>query len=253
MRLRSWVGRRSGIHREHPRGTLSLTLAGGLARTPLEERGHGLLGSRPPRVRSRRLGNEIRACAWCGVSPACRWRCRVPRGYKRVPSGVFAAPVRAHATAWHDNSADNPANPDPTEAVLWVPQTVDEMMLGSIEYYIEGEDPMSPMDLPGLGALRGRAGAVRAASAASAASAPCRSRRPRAKGLALPSRACQHRRRWSRERLLLRSLEQTQRSPRARHGRVVRGPARRRGRSRARRRASRPTPALRHFLRNDAP
>jgi mono/diheme cytochrome c family protein/thiol-disulfide isomerase/thioredoxin len=63
-----------------------------------------------------------------------------------------------YGTAWYDNSADNPANPDPTKTVRWGPQTVDEMMLGYIEYYIEGEDPMNPMDLPGRGALRGARG-----------------------------------------------------------------------------------------------
>jgi hypothetical protein len=61
-----------------------------------------------------------------------------------------------HGTAWYDNSADNPANPDPSKTVRWGPQTVDEMMLGYIEYYIEGEDPMNPMDLPGRGGLRER-------------------------------------------------------------------------------------------------
>jgi mono/diheme cytochrome c family protein/thiol-disulfide isomerase/thioredoxin len=70
-----------------------------------------------------------------------------------VPRGAVL-----HGTAWYDNSADNPANPDPTKTVRWGQQTVDEMMLGYIEYYIEGEDPMNPMDLPGRGALRGRAG-----------------------------------------------------------------------------------------------
>jgi len=68
-----------------------------------------------------------------------------------VPRGAVL-----HGTAWYDNSADNPANPDPTKTVRWGQQTVDEMMLGYIEYYIEGEDPMNPMDLPGRGALRGR-------------------------------------------------------------------------------------------------
>jgi mono/diheme cytochrome c family protein/thiol-disulfide isomerase/thioredoxin len=70
-----------------------------------------------------------------------------------VPRGAVL-----HGTAWYDNSADNPANPDPTKTVRWGQQTVDEMMLGYIEYYIEGEDPMNPMDLPGRGGLRGRAG-----------------------------------------------------------------------------------------------
>jgi hypothetical protein len=69
-----------------------------------------------------------------------------------------------HGTAWYDNSAENPANPDPSKTVRWGPQTVDEMMLGYIEYYIVGEDPMKPMDLPGRGGLRGRAGDARAVS-----------------------------------------------------------------------------------------
>jgi hypothetical protein len=42
--------------------------------------------------------------------------------------------------------------------VRWGPQTVDEMMLGYIEYYLVDEDPAKPMDLPGRGALRGGAG-----------------------------------------------------------------------------------------------
>lgn len=43
------------------------------------------------------------------------------------------------ATAWYDNSAANPANPDPTKLVHWGPQTSDEMMLGYVEYYIPSE------------------------------------------------------------------------------------------------------------------
>ena len=66
-----------------------------------------------------------------------------------------------HGTAWYDNSAGNPANPDPTKTVRWGPQTVDEMMLGYIEYYLVDEDPNEPMDLPGLGRMRGRAGGAR--------------------------------------------------------------------------------------------
>jgi mono/diheme cytochrome c family protein len=38
-------------------------------------------------------------------------------------------------TAWFDNSAGNPANPDPTAAVRWGPQTHDEMLLGYVNYY----------------------------------------------------------------------------------------------------------------------
>ncbi len=41
-------------------------------------------------------------------------------------------------TAWYDNSAGNPANPDPTKTVRWGPQTYDEMHLGYVEYYVPG-------------------------------------------------------------------------------------------------------------------
>jgi thiol-disulfide isomerase/thioredoxin len=40
------------------------------------------------------------------------------------------------ATGWFDNSAKNPANPDPTKTVRWGQQTYEEMMLGYVEYYI---------------------------------------------------------------------------------------------------------------------
>ncbi len=40
------------------------------------------------------------------------------------------------ATAWFDNSAANPANPDPTQTVHWGQQTNEEMMLGYVEYYL---------------------------------------------------------------------------------------------------------------------
>lgn len=44
-------------------------------------------------------------------------------------------------TAWYDNSAGNPANPDPTKTVRWGPQTYDEMHLGYVEYYQPGVTP----------------------------------------------------------------------------------------------------------------
>ena len=52
----------------------------------------------------------------------------------RVPAGSMLK-----ATAWYDNSANNPANPDPGKLVRWGPQTTDEMMLGYVEYYLPGE------------------------------------------------------------------------------------------------------------------
>ncbi len=107
---------------------------------------------------------------------AYRYELEVPGGSKRtvldIPDYDFNwqlryelrepldAPTGAvmHGTAWFDNSSNNPANPDPTKTVRWGPQTVDEMMLGYIEYYFVDEDPMKPMDLPGRGGLRGRRG-----------------------------------------------------------------------------------------------
>jgi thiol-disulfide isomerase/thioredoxin/mono/diheme cytochrome c family protein len=58
-------------------------------------------------------------------------------------------------TAWYDNSAENPANPDPTKTVRWGPQTDDEMMLGYVEYYLVNEDPAHPEELP-AGSTPGR-------------------------------------------------------------------------------------------------
>jgi len=55
-------------------------------------------------------------------------------------------------TAWYDNSAGNPANPDPTKTVRWGPQTFDEMHLGYVEYFVPGATPGDPV--PGL--RRGR-------------------------------------------------------------------------------------------------
>jgi hypothetical protein len=51
---------------------------------------------------------------------------------KPMPRGT-----RIECLAHYDNSADNPANPDPTKAVLWGEQTNDEMLVGYIDYYID--------------------------------------------------------------------------------------------------------------------
>ena len=45
------------------------------------------------------------------------------------------------ATGWYDNSANNPANPDPTKLVHWGLQTSEEMMIGYVEYYELDERP----------------------------------------------------------------------------------------------------------------
>ncbi|MFG0332165.1 MAG: hypothetical protein ACF8TS_02290 [Maioricimonas sp. JB049] len=54
---------------------------------------------------------------------------------------------RLEVTGWYDNSADNPANPDPTITVNWGDQTDDEMLIGYVEYYVPG-DPIAAEDVP---------------------------------------------------------------------------------------------------------
>jgi peroxiredoxin len=43
--------------------------------------------------------------------------------------------------AHYDNSAENPHNPDPTRDVYWGDQTWEEMMIGWIDYYLDGRNP----------------------------------------------------------------------------------------------------------------
>jgi hypothetical protein len=42
-------------------------------------------------------------------------------------------------TGYFDNSAKNKYNPDPTKPVRWGDPTYDEMMIGWIDYTIDGE------------------------------------------------------------------------------------------------------------------
>ncbi len=53
---------------------------------------------------------------------------------------------RLEATGWFDNSAKNPANPDPTKTVRWGPQTYEEMLLGYLEYFVNNERPRAEAD-----------------------------------------------------------------------------------------------------------
>jgi thiol-disulfide isomerase/thioredoxin/mono/diheme cytochrome c family protein len=75
--------------------------------------------------------------------------------YVRAKPLEVSAGSTIHATAWYDNSEDNPANPDPSKTVRWGPQTFDEMMLGYIEYYFVNDDVAHPEQLP-RGAAGGR-------------------------------------------------------------------------------------------------
>ncbi|MDP7034006.1 MAG: hypothetical protein QF752_05890 [Planctomycetota bacterium] len=44
---------------------------------------------------------------------------------------------KVRATAWYDNSPENPANPNPEETVRWGPQSWHEMMIGYVDYSIK--------------------------------------------------------------------------------------------------------------------
>jgi hypothetical protein len=61
--------------------------------------------------------------------------------YRYFEPVTIPAGSKLRATGWFDNSANNPANPDPTKTVRWGPQTTDEMMLGYVEYYLVGGQP----------------------------------------------------------------------------------------------------------------
>jgi Ca2+-binding EF-hand superfamily protein/peroxiredoxin len=74
--------------------------------------------------------------------------------YYRLAEPVDASPGdRIEFTGWYDNSEANPANPDPKKTVRWGPQTFDEMLLGYVEYYVDGP-------LGQEGRLGGRGGAA---------------------------------------------------------------------------------------------
>jgi len=55
-------------------------------------------------------------------------------------------------TAWYDNSAENPANPNPNKLVTWGEQTDDEMHLGYVDYVVPGQKPGEGRNIirPGL-------------------------------------------------------------------------------------------------------
>jgi peroxiredoxin/mono/diheme cytochrome c family protein len=48
---------------------------------------------------------------------------------------------KLHCLAHFDNSAKNPNNPDPKQTIYWGDQTWEEMMIGWIDYYLDGEKP----------------------------------------------------------------------------------------------------------------
>lgn len=57
--------------------------------------------------------------------------------YRLADPVILPAGSTIRAVAHYDNSAANPANPDPNKTVRWGPQTYDEMMIGYIEYHMD--------------------------------------------------------------------------------------------------------------------
>ena len=56
--------------------------------------------------------------------------------YRYANPPILKAGSTLKFTAWYDNSAGNPANPDPTQTIHWGPQTYEEMLLGYVEYAV---------------------------------------------------------------------------------------------------------------------
>ena len=62
------------------------------------------------------------------------------------PTYVYETPLTLpagtvmHVTAYHDNSAANRVNPDPTAAVGWGQRTIDEMNIGWLDYFHISEE-----------------------------------------------------------------------------------------------------------------
>ena len=48
---------------------------------------------------------------------------------------VIPAGTTMECTAWYDNSAKNPFNPDPKKTIKWGDMTTSEMMIGFVMYH----------------------------------------------------------------------------------------------------------------------
>jgi hypothetical protein len=74
--------------------------------------------------------------------------------YKNPP--VFPAGTVLHVTSWHDNSADNPYNPDPSAWVGWGNRTVDDMAIGWTNFVYLTDEEYRDSTGEGSGATGGR-------------------------------------------------------------------------------------------------
>jgi peroxiredoxin/mono/diheme cytochrome c family protein len=60
--------------------------------------------------------------------------------YRLAKPLALPAGSKIECTAYFDNSANNPNNPDPTKPVRWGEQTWEEMMIGFLDYYVVGNE-----------------------------------------------------------------------------------------------------------------
>jgi len=65
---------------------------------------------------------------------------------KFIPKGT-----KIECVAHYDNSANNPANPNPNEEVHWGDQTWEEMMIGYLDYYLADGVPKEAVDVAAPG------------------------------------------------------------------------------------------------------
>jgi hypothetical protein len=61
------------------------------------------------------------------------WTWQITYAYKNRPA--FPKGTVLHSIAYHDNSAANKENPDPTAFIGWGDRTIDEMNIGWIDFY----------------------------------------------------------------------------------------------------------------------
>jgi peroxiredoxin len=69
--------------------------------------------------------------------------------YELAQPRLLPAGSTLKLTAVYDNSAGNPANPDPTATVRWGPQTFHEMMIGYLEFYTRADAPVRSTGIRG--------------------------------------------------------------------------------------------------------
>jgi mono/diheme cytochrome c family protein len=68
-------------------------------------------------------------------------------GYEFAEPVAIPAGTRIDVEAHWDNSAANPANPDPTKTVTWGTQSTDEMLIGFVDYVVDQGISPQPVSL----------------------------------------------------------------------------------------------------------